>query len=295
MRSRGITCGMALLLIEAGCAAPRDPTGVMRYSTATTSPTFARSTLLGITAEATPVVYNGTPMAVIFNRDPAIGVEFRDFAGNTLIASRPWDHDMGCALVEGSRMYLFATTSADPRTDMAMTYSDDLVNWSVPQTIYTATPGQLLFNCSVTKDATGYVMAYETLEPGRPNFSFRFFRSADLITWTPIGVRYSALYTACPTIRYIEGTYYLLFLMGEDGSFVTRAAKTTDFVHFDQSGTVALSPAPGEGNNASDVDIVEYQGQTYITYITGDQHTWGDVMLGQYNGTMKDFFLSLWP
>ena len=54
-------------------------------------------------------------------------------------------------------------------------------------------------------------------------------------------------------------------------------------------------PAPGEGMNNSDVDLFEWEGNTYVYYATGDQATWGSVRVAMYVGPMRQFFESCFP
>ncbi len=56
-----------------------------------------------------------------------------------------------------------------------------------------------------------------------------------------------------------------------------------------------LEAGPGEGVNNSDVDLFEYEGNTYVFYATGDQQTWGTVRMAMFAGSMKDFFTSCFP
>ena len=56
-----------------------------------------------------------------------------------------------------------------------------------------------------------------------------------------------------------------------------------------------LEAGPGEGKNNSDVDILEYEGKTYLYYATGDQETWGTVRVALFDGKEKTFFESCFP
>ena len=40
-----------------------------------------------------------------------------------------------------------------------------------------------------------------------------------------------------------------------------------------------------EGINASDPDIVEFGGKTYVYFSVGDQRTWMNVKRGEFEGT----------
>jgi hypothetical protein len=48
-----------------------------------------------------------------------------------------------------------------------------------------------------------------------------------------------------------------------------------------------------EGINASDPELVEFQGKTYVYYAVGDQLTWMNIKRAVYPGSMAEF-LELW-
>ncbi len=56
-----------------------------------------------------------------------------------------------------------------------------------------------------------------------------------------------------------------------------------------------LEAGAGEGKNNSDVDILEYEGKTYLFYATGDQATWGTVRVAMFDGTERTFFENHFP
>ena len=56
-----------------------------------------------------------------------------------------------------------------------------------------------------------------------------------------------------------------------------------------------LEAATGEGSNNSDVDLIEWEGNTYVFYATGDQQTWGSVRAAMYPGSMRAFYESCFP
>ena len=51
-----------------------------------------------------------------------------------------------------------------------------------------------------------------------------------------------------------------------------------------------LTPGPGDGINASDPDLVEYDGQTQLYYSVGDQRTWSKLKRAIYPAPLRDFF-----
>jgi hypothetical protein len=47
-----------------------------------------------------------------------------------------------------------------------------------------------------------------------------------------------------------------------------------------------------EGINNSDVDLVEFEGKTYIFYGIGDQLKWQGIKYAVYNGSFKELLTS---
>ena len=56
-----------------------------------------------------------------------------------------------------------------------------------------------------------------------------------------------------------------------------------------------LQAARGEGINNSDVDLFEWEENTYLFYATGDQSSWGSLRVAMYLGSMRQFFESCFP
>lgn len=56
-----------------------------------------------------------------------------------------------------------------------------------------------------------------------------------------------------------------------------------------------LEAGEGEGINNSDVDLIEYEGRTYLYYATGDQATWATIRVAMYDGLMKTFYEKHFP
>jgi hypothetical protein len=50
-----------------------------------------------------------------------------------------------------------------------------------------------------------------------------------------------------------------------------------------------------EGINASDLDVIEHDGSTYIYYAVGDQRTWMNVKRANYPGPLREFFERHFP
>jgi hypothetical protein len=49
-----------------------------------------------------------------------------------------------------------------------------------------------------------------------------------------------------------------------------------------------------EGINASDPEILEFKGKTYVYYAVGDQLTWMNIKRAVYPGPMAEFLESLY-
>jgi beta-xylosidase len=161
--------------------------------------------------------------------------------------------------------------------------------------------GEHLFNCSVCRDDEGYLMAYESTQP--VGFCFKFARSKDLSHWEKIpGLIFTGEkheYSACPAIRYFKPYYYVIYLHasipGHKG-WVSFLARSKDLATWQLSPkNPILEASPGEGINNSDVDLFEWEGNTYLYYATGDQATWGSVRVAMYPGPMRSFYESYFP
>ena len=144
-------------------------------------------------------------------------------------------------------------------------------------------------------------MAYESDMPVQ--FCFKFARSKDLSKWEKIpGLVYTGEkheYSACPMVRYLKPYYYVIYLhapqKGHNG-WISYISRTKDLENWELSPfNPILEATSGEGRNNSDVDVLEYEGRTYVYYATGDQETWGTVRVAMYDGPEKAFFDGYFP
>jgi hypothetical protein len=76
--------------------------------------------------------------------------------------------------------------------------------------------------------------------------------------------------------------------------FETYIARSQDLRTWELSpSNPVLSPGGvDEGINASDPDVVEFNGQTTVYYAVGDQLTWMNIKRAVYPGSAKEFFES---
>ncbi len=214
-------------------------------------------------------------------------------------------HSFVSAYVNGDELNVFALEFTDFGRVMNSTGIDrltttDLKNWKTEKIILPEGT-EHLFNSSVCRDDKGYVMAYESDKPVQ--FCFKFASSTDLAKWDKIpGLAFTGEkheYSACPLIRYFKPYYYVIYLhnkiAGHNGyiSYLTRSKNLVDWEL--SSFNPILEATAGEGLNNSDVDILEYEGKTYLYYATGDQETWGTVRVAMYDGTEQSFFENHFP
>lgn len=210
-------------------------------------------------------------------------------------------YGLACAIVHQGVFHVFASRFAsDSRTwnDVTHFKSSDLKNWESEVVI--RQENEHLFNSSVCTGKEGFILAYESDDSQYRPFSIKFAHSADLQSWKklPEAVFGKDRYTACPAVRYADGWYYLLYLEQRSPRwfFETWIARSQDLISWELSlMNPVLSPDDLDGINASDPDIAEFQGRTYLVYSVGDQLTWSKSRVATYPGSMNEFFRSFFP
>ena len=273
---------------------------------------FAFSDVGRTPMENTPVIFHSR-LLLVSNYRPG-GAEAKgkdaflyidDLQTGKEVARFGQGHSFVSAYMKGDELNVFALEFTDFGRVMNSTGIDrltttDLKNWKTEKVIIPEGT-EHLFNSSVCRDNKGYVMAYESDKPIQ--FCFKFARSLDLSKWEKIpGVTFSGEkreYSACPVIRYFAPYYYVIYLhapiKGHNG-WISYMARSKDLVTWDLSPfNPILEAEAGEGKNNSDVDILEYQGKTYLYYATGDQETWGTVRVAMFEGTENVFFEAYFP
>lgn len=255
-------------------------------------------------AEATPIVFNGQRYIISFGgrQDAGGGIIVADFQGNVVTHVSMPNMATGSAIIENGVIYIYGSTGVTVQgtlthgNQIIMSMSVDLFNWTTPVVVQQMPPDVGTANTSVTKTPDGYVMAYDFTSPGFTNYSYRFLFSTDLTNWSPVGGTFRGdQYTSCPTIRWMDGQYYLFYLdkarQNNYTAYFTKMARSADLVNFEyQSAPYAvISPGPGEGTAVTDLDLVEDGGVTYFIYSAGDQQTWGEEHISLYRGTLSEF------
>lgn len=280
--------------------------------------------------ETTPVVWKGELLRFEWERTwnkAAAKVEngayhFIKMSDESEMPYFAYDHSFGCCYAENDIMYVHGIRGGGGGGNIIdVFWSDDLLNWQTkcalefPEDIH-------LYNTSVCKGKDGYVMA---IEIGGENpivgvqYTIVFATSKNLFDWELMDMnKYiydPTRYTACPSIRYFDGYYYMVSL--EEMPFyrcVPYITRTKDFSDFevaiknpfmffddDDKKIINISRFSKEeieyikdspNNNNSDVDFCEYNGKTIITYSWGNQL--GNEFLGiaEYDGTLEEFLKS---
>lgn len=286
----------------------------------TTHPNTEKVRPLFCSVEVTPFVWNDQVLAVTSTG----GSKATGFFIYDLFSAKPLsmvdaggDFNFVSAIVADGTLYVYGTTGnsgiakTQPDNSVVVVKTTDLVNWSKPTVVYRAASNIAVHNTSVTHTPSGFVMALEILQepiPGTPDprYSVIFARGTTPELFTDEGGTFSPaplFYAACPSIRFVDGYYYVLYTSRPEPYLMVFVARSRDLINWEvqTSGFAALSPVNGadfeydngkEAINNSDADIVEHEGITYLVYNYGNQGTISYIALAKFNGTMRDYFVS---
>jgi hypothetical protein len=204
-------------------------------------------------------------------------------------------YGLASILIHDGEAYVFASRwEPDGWRDVTMFHSADLRHWHKQLAVQGENEG--IFNTSVCQGKDGFVMTYESSDPAYPAFTVKLARSADLKTWTklPEATFGTDRYTACPCLRYVGGYYYVLYLEHRlpRWRFEMYVTRSKDLKHWELSAAnpVLVPEGLDEGINASDPELVEWQGKTYLYFAVGDQLTWMSLKRATYPGSLRAFF-----
>lgn len=262
--------------------------------------------------ENTPVEF-GSKLLLIANHRPG-GAEAKgedaylyidDLQTGQEISRFGKGHSFVSAFVNGNELNVFALEFSNfgriiKSTGISRFVTTDLKTWN-QETVLLPEKGEYFFNTSVCKDPDGFLMAYESDSPVK--FCFKFARSKDLVNWEKIpGLAFTGEkkeYSACPVIRYFAPYYYAIYLhapMDGHNGWISYMARSKDLVEWELSPrNPILEAEKGEGKNNSDVDLIEWEGKTYLYYATGDQETWSTIRVAMYNDSMQKFYEDHFP
>ncbi|GAB3276792.1 hypothetical protein GCM10027347_50500 [Larkinella harenae] len=237
-------------------------------------------------------------------------VRIRDLQSGQVVSVPLKNHGFGTVLVHDNRVYVFAGSYGEGKpwrrmTEISMTSSADLKNWTKPVTVLKAHAKEFFFNTAVCRGKDRFVLLYETNDPAWKPFTFRYVESDDLINWKEIpGAIYGKeKYVGGPALYYEGGWYYTLYLEDLKKGYETRITRSKNlvtwedapasrpFITFDPSiRNLPLLPPGIPESNASDVELCYHRGQTILYFTGSDQSTAGDLQWATYAGTPRQLF-----
>lgn len=277
--------------------------------------------------ETTPVIFRGRLYRLEYRRaksprNPA-DESLQHFVDvETGETTAPFAHGFhfSSAFVAGDTVYVYGVKEGNG-PNIYVFWTQDFRRWSFQPAL--EMPGWGLFNSSVCRGPEGYIMAFEVGNPpemtGTP-FTAYFAESDDLLDWRFLGterVFTREHYNACPTLRYVNGYYYLLYLAnvssGGETEYATHIARSTDLIHWEKSPrnpvlrrsqedhriyNAALSPteqkriANAVNINNSDIDLCEYKGEVLIYYSWGNQNYVEHLAQARFDGSLEELLES---
>jgi alpha-L-fucosidase len=267
------------------------------------SPFVERTLVRRDLCELTPFVWKGRLCYLESIRPAAWGkpedhyLLLRDAGSGKELARTGQGYGLASLLFYQDTFYLFASRSDRGKwRDVTMFRSRDLEHWD--SKVVLTGENEEIFNTSVCADQNGFAIAYESNDPAYPPFTIKFARSADLEHWekVPGGMFGTNRYTACPCLRFVDGWYYALYLEHRTPrwAFETYITRSKDLRHWELSAAnpVLRAEGPDEGINASDPDLVEFEGRTLLYFCVSDQLSWMNIKRVTYPGTMAQFLES---
>ncbi|MBN1344031.1 MAG: hypothetical protein JXQ73_15205, partial [Phycisphaerae bacterium] len=245
---------------------------------------------------------------------------FIDVATGEPTPSFAQGYHLGSARVQDGTMYVFGVDAWGGST-MQMWWSKDLKTWQTKTALHE--PGHEMFNNSVCKGPEGYILVIELGAPadivGKP-FTNRFAISKDMLNWHWLPPKYvyrQDRYSACPTIRWCRGYFYMIYLeAGKAGTYEPWIVRSKDLLDWEISplnpimrhgdedkkiGNPKLTPeqrehiAGAKNINNCDVDLCEFEGRTIINYCWGNQQGTEFLAEAAYEGRLSDFLEGFFP
>ena len=250
--------------------------------------------------------HDGTKPGAHFQEDSA---RVRDLETNQIITTALTNCGFAHAFVWDGRVHVFAGDYGHDKpwrqiTEIVMTSSDDLKNWTKPVVVLRAADNEWLWNTAVCRGKDGFIMLYESNDKRWPPFTFKYCKSTDLKTWQliPDALYGTDKYVGGPALYHEGDWYYTLALeaLGA-GKYETRVTRSRDlktwhdapqgrpFVTFDPSRTgLPFRPANVHETNASDAEMCYFNNQTIIYFTGSDQLVAGDLQTAIYPGTPRE-------
>jgi alpha-L-fucosidase len=237
-------------------------------------------------------------------------VRIRDLSSQEIISVPLKNHGFGTALIWEGTVYVFAGNYGKGKpwrkmTEISMTSSKDLKTWTKPKTVLKASENEYFFNTAVCSANNRFVLLYETSDPIWKPFTFRYMESEDLINWKaiPSAIYGVNKYVGGPALYYENGWFYTLYLESLKPGYETRITRSKDLIQWEDAAEdrpfvtfnslhkniPLIKPEIGE-NNASDVELCYFNGETILYFTGSDQTTAGDLQWATYKGTPQELF-----
>lgn len=237
-------------------------------------------------------------------------VRIRDVESKKIVSVALKNHGFATILTWNGRVYVFAGNYGENKpwrqmTEITMTSSADLKNWTKLVTVLRAAPNEFFFNTAVCRAKDKFILLYETNDSRWKPFTFRYVESDDLKTWKEIpGAVYGKdKYVGGPALYYEGGWYYTLYLESLSKGYETRITRSKDLVHWDDTPdgrsfitydsshkNIPLIKPDISESNASDVELCYYKGKTILYFTGSDQTTAGDLQWATYDETPRQLF-----
>jgi len=238
----------------------------------------------------------------------------RDVASGNVVSATAEDCYYHAVYVEGEHVYMTCRDNKDWSL-IWMFETTDLKTWTRRELL--RNPDSRFCNTTLTKGPDGYVMALEvdTCDVAPTKYTMVFATSPDLKVWKfmDYSTAYPAhRYSGGPFLTYSRGWYYLFILQEMPNQrYCTYLNRTKDFRNWEigrynpflmwSEEDRTISPTAADISpeyakkirtgficNASDVEMCEFGGRTYINYLTGDQHGHYYMCEAWYDGLMED-------
>jgi alpha-L-fucosidase len=242
------------------------------------------------------------------------GFRIRDVASDRIISIPLLNHYFAIAYVWEDRVYVVAGDYEDRPwwhiRHTIMICSDDLITWTKPAVIMEAAGQEHLFNYALCRARGKFYLLYETNDSRWPAFTMRFCESDDLVTWRRLPESYiygADKYTGGPALYYDqeEDWFYILYVNAVPGPcayYDNRIARSKDLILWEEAlaDRPIVSPDPQRNINdkkwpgarecsASDLEMCEFNGQTYLYWINGNQQGASAGWEAVYDGPMFQF------
>lgn len=246
--------------------------------------------------ESTPIVWKDELYDVVSNRMDSLEhtVEIYKSETKEIVSSSSLGIGLISALVINEDIYIVGSVNWSTSAPLKIYKSSDLKNFTEVGSLYPMA-GRRLFNSSLIFNNGKFILTVEEDQNNQNGFFPNFYESSDLVHWKKIAELKFTKYIACPTLRYVNGVYYLFYLLNDSNSHVyyTSISRSVDLKDWQQSGRVVVAPGADEGQNASDFDLVEYNSQVIMNFAIGNQDgdrpIWSDIKKAIYDGTLQSF------